>query len=130
MVQLNRRFWNDEQIWDAHKDVRGGGINGWTRLIHAAVCGNLSRLIFYLNRGARINTVSSRLGISALMVASQEGHLEIVRELCERGANVNSARTVDGFTVLMFASKEGHLEIVRELCERGANVNAARTDNG
>ena len=120
MVQLNRRFWTDEQIWDAHKDVRGGGINGWTRLIHAAVRGNLSRLIFYLNRGARINMVSSRLGISALMVASEEGHLGIVRELCERGANVNAARTSNSFTALMSASQNGHLEVVRELRERGA----------
>ena len=123
MVQLNRRFWNDEQIWDAHKDVRGGGINGWTRLIHAALRGNLSRLIFYLNRGARINMVSSRLGISALMGASKEGHLEIVRELCEHGANVNAALTDNGLTSLMIASSNGHLEIVRELCEHGANVN-------
>ena len=82
-------------------------------------------------------------GFTAL---SREGHLEIVRELCERGANVNTARTDNGMTdvgeslwppgdsvrelcaavnaammnnvfiALMSASREGHLEIVRELC--------------
>ena len=130
MVQLNRRFWNNEQIWDAYKDVRGGGKDGRTRLLHAAESGNLSRLIFYLDRGAKVNMGSLKSGTCALMLACQNGHLKIVRELCERGANVNAAKTDNGFTALMSASLEGHLEIVRELCEHGANANAARTDDG
>jgi ankyrin repeat protein len=64
------------------------------------------------------------------MVASSQGHLEIVRELCERGANVNAARTTDGWTALIAASFNNFLEIVRELCEGGANVNPAMTTNG
>ena len=50
MVLLNRRFWNDEHIWDAYKDERFGG-GDRTRLMHAANCGNLSRVIFYLDMG-------------------------------------------------------------------------------
>ena len=130
MVQLNRRFWNNEQIWDAYKDVRGGGKDGRTRLLHAAESGNLSRLIFYLDRGAKVNMGSLKSGTFALISASKNGHLEMIRVLCERGANVNAARTDDGFTALMFASQNGRLKVVRELCEHGANVNAARTNYG
>ena len=64
------------------------------------------------------------------MWASENGHLEAVRELFERGANVNAAKTTNGHTVLMSASQNGHLEVVRELCDRNANVNAARTTDG
>ena len=74
-----------------------------------------------------VNT--SKDGKTLLMIASEYGHLEVVRELCDRGADVNAAMTYGGSTSLMIASQEGRLEIVRELCERGANVNAA-TNNG
>jgi ankyrin repeat protein len=69
-------------------------------------------------------------GFTSLIIASEYGHPEIVRELCERGANVNAAMTDDGSTSLMLASAMGHLEVVRELCVRGADVNAARTNDG
>jgi len=128
MVQLNRTFWGDEQIWDAYKDVKGGGVRGRTRLMYAAKHGKLMRVIFYLDRGARVNIATN--GVTALMMASEKGHLEVVRHLCERGANVNAARTNGGATALMEASWDGNIEVVRELCERGASVNAARTDNG
>ena len=42
MVQLNKMFWNDEQIWDAYKDVPGPG--GRTRLMYASGMGQLSRV--------------------------------------------------------------------------------------
>ena len=35
MVQLNKTFWTDEQIWDAFKDVPGPG--GRTRLMYASL---------------------------------------------------------------------------------------------
>lgn len=74
-----------------------------------------------------VNT--SKNGKTLLMFASEYGHLEVVRELCDRGADVNAAKTTDGYTSLMWASLWGHLEVVRELCDRGANINAT-TDIG
>ena len=55
------------------------------------------------------------------MVASQEGHAEVVKELISAGADVN-ARTkgTPGITALMFASKNGHTEIVNILKQAGA----------
>ena len=43
MVQLNKAFWWDEQIWDAFKDVPGCGKDGRTRLMYAALVDNLPR---------------------------------------------------------------------------------------
>jgi len=94
MVQLNKAFWNDEQIWDAFKDVPGP--KGRTRLMLASGCGLLKRVEQLLARGARVNTGTFKIGLTALMGASQEGRLEVVRELCKVGANVNAAQTGDG----------------------------------
>jgi ankyrin repeat protein len=129
MVQLNKAFWTDEQIWDAYKDYAPGP-KGKTRLIYASGRGLLGRVQRLLARGARINLGAESDGTTPLMMASQNGRLEIVRELCGKGANVNAAMTNNGFTALMWACQNGHLEIARELLARGANVNAAMTDNG
>jgi hypothetical protein len=59
------------------------------------------------------------------MMASQEGHLEIVRFLVEKGANVNAASTNDGSTALIMAIR--HPKIVEVLAGRGANIDAALT---
>jgi ankyrin repeat protein len=62
------------------------------------------------------------------MFASEKGHLEIVRELCERGANVNAAQTDEfGWSVLMCASAEGHLSVVQYLLDHGANKTAVNS---
>jgi len=65
------------------------------------------------------------IGATPLLVASQNGHLEVVRELLARGAAVDAADN-RGFTPLYIASREGHVEVVRELLARGA---AADTTN-
>ncbi len=127
MVQLNKAFWNDEQIWDAFKDVPG--LKGQTRLMHASMWGRMSRLKQLLARGARVNTVLFKDGTTALMIASICGHLEGVRELCRKGADVNAVNFLDG-TALTLASERGHLEVVRELCALGAYVNYARASCG
>ena len=69
-----------------------------------------------------MNATTTDNGSTALMAASQNGHLEVVRELCERGANVNAARTDNGVTALMFASHYGYLGVVRELRKCGARL--------
>ena len=52
-----------------------------------------------------MNIATTDEGLTALMLASQDGHLEVVTELCEKGANVNAAQTNNGFTSLMYASQ-------------------------
>ena len=57
--------------------------------------------------GANVNAAATDNGYTSLMWASQEGHLEVFRELCDRGVNVNAARTDSGFTPLTAACQEG-----------------------
>ena len=56
----------------------------------------------------------------ALLVASQYGHLHIVKYLVEHGAHVNSE--INGLSPLSLAAKYGHLDTVRYLVENGANI--------
>jgi ankyrin repeat protein len=63
---------------------------------------------------------------TALMTASERGHLAVVQCLLETGkANVDAAMT-DGCTALLIASENGHLTVVQCLLQFGkANVEAA-----
>ena len=64
---------------------------------------------------------------NALRLASREGHLEVVKYLVEDGANIN-AKNKDSWTALMWASLNGHLEVVKYLIENGADINAKDKD--
>ncbi|KAI2654495.1 Kinase D-interacting substrate of 220 kDa B [Labeo rohita] len=81
---------------------------------------NLSAIKAHLDKYREVDT-RSESGQTALMLASEQGSLEIVQELIRRGANVN-LDDIDCWTALISAAKEGHTEVVKELLENNANV--------
>jgi ankyrin repeat protein len=66
-------------------------------------------------------------GISPLIAASSEGHLDVVKLLIASGANVD-CKDQDDTTALMAASARGHLDAVKELVAAGAKVNEQNRD--
>ncbi|XP_010223733.1 PREDICTED: kinase D-interacting substrate of 220 kDa, partial [Tinamus guttatus] len=66
-------------------------------------------------------------GQTPLMLAAEQGNLEIVQELLKKGANCN-LEDADNWTALISASKEGHVDIVEELLNY--NVSLEHRDLG
>ncbi|XP_036448980.1 kinase D-interacting substrate of 220 kDa isoform X4 [Colossoma macropomum] len=81
---------------------------------------NLPAVRTYLDKYREVDSRSDN-GQTPLMVAAEQGSLEIVQELIRRGANVN-LDDVDCWTALISAAKEGHVEVVKELLDNNANV--------
>ena len=65
---------------------------------------------------------------TALMLASREGHLDVVKFLVDKGADINAVTTTEdeeAVTALMLASRRGHFDIVKFLVESGADTEVA-----
>ena len=67
-------------------------------------------------------------GDTALHIACENNHLQIVQYLIEKGANIE-IQDCGGKTSLHFASLYGNTEVVKYLVSKGANKNA-KTKNG
>jgi serine/threonine-protein phosphatase 6 regulatory ankyrin repeat subunit B len=59
-------------------------------------------------------------GATALMMASQKGHMEIATMLVDNGANLN-LKSNNGETALMVASANGRTKVVKLLLDKGAD---------
>ncbi|KAM8914161.1 kinase D-interacting substrate of 220 kDa B isoform 3-T3 [Spinachia spinachia] len=81
---------------------------------------NLPAIKAHLDKFKDVDSRSDN-GQTPLMVAAEQGNLEIVQELIQRGANINFD-DVDCWTSLISAAKEGHTEVVKELLENNANL--------
>lgn len=78
----------------------------------------LLNFLIYFHTSGDLNVTQSDLQL--LQVASQKGHLHIVKYLCNEGANV---RDYNDYAVI-WASAEGHLDVVEFLVKNGANIKA------
>ena len=86
-------------------------------LIYFAYDGNFQEVRDLLRAGANVNAQDDNDGVTALFIASQFGHVEVVRVLLgENNLDVN-LQCPDGATALYIASQEGHVEVVRELLQ-------------
>lgn len=82
----------------------------------AAKKGDIEKVSTFLEAGIDPNLrVADK---TALLEASKEGHLEIVKLLLEKGADMYASSDTHGFTALHMASKRGHLEVVKLLLKK------------
>ena len=135
MVQLNKAFSTDEQIWDAYEAVPGP--EGRTPLMYSCLLGNLKRVQWLLKRGTQVNASTTCKTRNPPVLAGSKGILGVVREWIKRNAvsylpffiqnwlgyTAPPQTNTCGFTAMMLASRNGHPSVVLELCERGAYTN-------
>ncbi len=97
------------------------------KLTRAAEAGRLQDVQSALVDGVDLNARDAYYAdCTALILASQKGHTDIVKFLLDKGADVN-VKAGMGFTALTFASFNGHIDIVKILLSKGADVNVEGT---
>ena len=101
--------------------------DGLCCLLRAAGEGKAPEVERLLKLPLRPDCSQAEDGVTALILASENGHQEVARLLCEAGADKDKARQ-GGATALIWASIIGHLELARLLCEAGADKDKARQD--
>jgi ankyrin repeat protein len=84
----------------------------------AAATGNENAVQFILDLGRKVD-YKDHLGETALMKASQNGHIAIVKLLLVHGADVRE-RNQFGQTALRIAQAKGHSDIAELLKQAGA----------
>ncbi len=60
-------------------------------------------------------------GESPLYIASQNGHIDVVKELVASGAQIDLQENT-GTSPLYIASQNGHIDVVKELVASGAQI--------
>lgn len=68
-------------------------------------------------------------GMTALLYAGREGHLDAAAALLEGGTDIDQ-RSADGTSPLLMAALNGHFDLALELVERGADPNPAAFTDG
>ncbi len=68
-------------------------------------------------------------GMTALLYAAREGHLDAAAALLEGGTEIDQ-RSADGTSPLLMAALNGHFDLALDLVERGADPNPAAFTDG
>ena len=67
-------------------------------------------------------------GMTALLFAARDGHLEAVRALVESGTNIDQVAGGDGSSPMVIAIANGHYTLAKYLLDAGADPNVANID--
>jgi Ankyrin repeats (many copies)/Ankyrin repeats (3 copies)/Ankyrin repeat len=94
-----------------------------TPLIRSAIKGSVEITKAIVETGQATLDHSDRVGFTALLYASQLGHLGVVQVLLTAGASPN-VKEKHGFTPLHEAASAGHVDVVRALLGAGADRDA------
>jgi ankyrin repeat protein len=81
-----------------------------------------------LEHGADV-TIKNNDSETALILASMNEHIAIVKMLLDHKANPNTKDGFFGYTPLLLASENGHTPIVKMLLEHGADVTIKNNDS-
>ena len=84
------------------------------------------RAIELIKDGANLEK-KNKIGDTALILASEKSHVEVVKALLDAGAKVDEKNDL-GYTALSWASRWGKVEIVKALLDAGAKVDEEDND--
>jgi ankyrin repeat protein len=102
--------------------------DNWTPLHHAAQIGNAYVASALIKAGADVNAGGDGCS-SALMIASKNGNLAIVKVLLDVGLSLQvNAKDIRGYTALHLSVQASCLPVVEALLEARADVNAVNAD--
>jgi ankyrin repeat protein len=94
---------------------------GRTALLWAAYGGHEAKAQWLLKRGANVNATTIQ-GVSSLMIASDNGHIQMLKMLLEAGATVRHKEEVHHLTALHLAISRSQLDIAELLLDYGADL--------
>ena len=99
--------------------------NGLNPFTHTATTNNFELLKFFLNKTEIDIDITDELGNTALINASNKGHLKIVDFLINNGADINY-QNKQGLTPAMKAAEKNNFYIVKLLLDK--NVDLTKSD--
>ncbi len=83
-----------------------------------------------VDRNYQLNElVAAQGGLTPLLLATREGHLEAVQALLNAGADINQASAGDRTSPLLIATINGHFDLAMLLLDKGADPNAESENN-
>src|SRR3954452_22284722 len=107
-----------------------GGRNGLAAQAGAGARGGRGNQVAGVDRNYQLNElVAAQGGLTPLLLAAREGHVESVRALLAAGADVNQPSAGDRTSPLLIATINGHFDLAMLLLEQGADAQAASETN-
>ena len=74
--------------------------------------------------------VGTHGGLTALLLAAREGHIETVRALLDAGADIDGLGAGDHTSPMLIAAVNGHFDVAKKLLEWGGDPNLASDAGG
>jgi ankyrin repeat protein len=105
---------------------RGGGGGGGGSQRGRGASADTTRTVAGLDRPYNYNElVGTQGGLTPLLFAIRQGHVDAVKGLVEAGADVNRVSAGDHTSPLLMAIINGHFDLARYLVDRGGDVTRA-----
>src|SRR6185436_10753120 len=83
-----------------------------------------------VDRNFQLNElVAAQGGLTPLLLATREGHIDAVRALLDAGADLNQVSAGDKTSPLLIATINGHFDLAMFLLDKGADPKASSENN-
>jgi ankyrin repeat protein len=117
-----------ERYLEKGAEINGHGATNWTPLMEACRHHRLNALKLLIGKGAKLNACTQDgRGVTALMIAAENGDEECLRILIKAGADLE-LKDHEGQSALHFATRSGREGSIRILINAGAGIPQKKAD--